>query len=70
MEGGERLTFRGSEGCVDLVEGEADVLIGPFVEGGEVSVVWEAGDSELVIVGCEWRSSRWGRKINIVVILC
>ena len=40
-----------SKGGVYLVEGEADVLVGPFNEGGEVGVVGEAGDLEEVIVG-------------------
>ena len=38
MEGGEGLAFHGVEGDVYLIEGEADVLVGPFVEGGEVGI--------------------------------
>ena len=51
MEGGEGLAFCGGEGGVILVTGEADVLAGPFVEGGEVGVWWEVRDTEEVIVG-------------------
>ena len=38
MEGGKGFMFHLGEGGVDLVEGEVDVLVGPFVKGVEVGV--------------------------------
>ena len=52
MEGGEGLAFCGVEGGIDLVEGEADVLVGLLVEDG---VMKEMRDLEEVIVGCHLR---------------
>ena len=52
MDDGEGFTFCGGEGGVYFVEGEADVLVGSFVERGEVGVWREAWDAERIIVGC------------------
>ena len=43
--------FCASEGGVDVVEGEADVLVGPFVEVVEVGDLWEARYTGYVIDG-------------------
>ena len=66
MGGGKGFVFCGGGVGVYSVKGETDVIVGIFIEGGDMCVLWEVGGVEHVIVG-GYSKVLWG--VGVFVVL-